>query len=289
MCKRRHPAKGKPLEKAFDSHKPVTRRYDAKCIGTTSTGVHYDMGDYPVTSCEKDTCRGRKTPRRGNRFTDGNAWKRFSKLALVVSLLVVFAAIGRYANDLVFVEDTKRAGFFSVEATTPPSFAVLDQPKATQIAKPPLSALMDAASNALPRSGSPTPALTMDASKISNEAEPQLQDTIALSTSFPMATIAQILSTETVDTSAAPSSAFAYTTKEPSVVSQTPSDLLNAAVVGDSESEGDPRYVHVWIPQSGSRYHAKETCSGMQEPKETTLFDAKQQGFAPCLRCKPPE
>lgn len=47
--------------------------------------------------------------------------------------------------------------------------------------------------------------------------------------------------------------------------------------------------IHVFIPASGSRYHALATCSGMIEPREVTLSVAKAQGLTPCKRCNPPE
>lgn len=47
--------------------------------------------------------------------------------------------------------------------------------------------------------------------------------------------------------------------------------------------------VHVFVPDSGSRYHAIATCSGMVNPKEVTLIEAKGQGFTACKRCNPIE
>ena len=43
----------------------------------------------------------------------------------------------------------------------------------------------------------------------------------------------------------------------------------------------------VWIPQSGSRYHAKSTCSGMKDPVLVEITFAKELGLAPCKRCNP--
>ena len=47
--------------------------------------------------------------------------------------------------------------------------------------------------------------------------------------------------------------------------------------------------VAVWIPQSGSRYHADPTCSGMRDAAQVSLEEAKALGFAACQRCHPPE
>lgn len=45
----------------------------------------------------------------------------------------------------------------------------------------------------------------------------------------------------------------------------------------------------VWVPASGTRYHAISTCSGMKDATELVLQDAKLDGYQPCKRCKPIE
>lgn len=45
----------------------------------------------------------------------------------------------------------------------------------------------------------------------------------------------------------------------------------------------------VWVPANGSRYHTMDSCSGMKEAREVSLSEAKEGGFTPCKRCKPPE
>lgn len=47
--------------------------------------------------------------------------------------------------------------------------------------------------------------------------------------------------------------------------------------------------VQVWIPASGSKYHASATCSGMKTAQETTLTQAQADGYTACKRCKPQE
>lgn len=44
----------------------------------------------------------------------------------------------------------------------------------------------------------------------------------------------------------------------------------------------------VWIPASGTRYHATDTCSGMQSPTQATVLDAVASGLVACQRCNPP-
>lgn len=43
--------------------------------------------------------------------------------------------------------------------------------------------------------------------------------------------------------------------------------------------------VLVWIPQSGSKYHSKSSCSGMKDPTQVSLSEAVSQGYEPCKRC----
>ena len=45
----------------------------------------------------------------------------------------------------------------------------------------------------------------------------------------------------------------------------------------------------VWIPtHGGKRYHIDKSCSGMINPAEVTIGEAKALGFSACGRCKPP-
>ena len=41
----------------------------------------------------------------------------------------------------------------------------------------------------------------------------------------------------------------------------------------------------VWIPKFGSKYHSRAGCSGMDDPVEVTISEAKRRGFTPCKRC----
>lgn len=44
----------------------------------------------------------------------------------------------------------------------------------------------------------------------------------------------------------------------------------------------------VWIPKSGSKYHSKSTCSNMKNPLQVTFPEAKDGGYEPCRKCRPP-
>lgn len=41
----------------------------------------------------------------------------------------------------------------------------------------------------------------------------------------------------------------------------------------------------VWISGSGTKYHSKSTCSGMNGPRKITLKEAKSRGYTACKRC----
>ena len=44
----------------------------------------------------------------------------------------------------------------------------------------------------------------------------------------------------------------------------------------------------VWIPRTGQRYHDSARCSGMKNPSQVTIGEAKERGYTPCGNCKPP-
>lgn len=41
----------------------------------------------------------------------------------------------------------------------------------------------------------------------------------------------------------------------------------------------------VWVPQSGSKYHSKSSCSNMSNPTQITKEEAIKLGYEPCKRC----
>jgi len=41
----------------------------------------------------------------------------------------------------------------------------------------------------------------------------------------------------------------------------------------------------VWIPQSGTKYHSRSSCSNMVNPRRVTLHEATSQGYTACKRC----
>lgn len=53
--------------------------------------------------------------------------------------------------------------------------------------------------------------------------------------------------------------------------------------VTDPEPEGGTNLV--WIPKSGTKYHANSGCSNMKEPSQVTEAEALAMGFTPCKIC----
>ena len=45
----------------------------------------------------------------------------------------------------------------------------------------------------------------------------------------------------------------------------------------------------VWIPKTGSKYHANSYCSNMSNPRQVTLTEAKRKGYTACSKCHPPQ
>lgn len=41
----------------------------------------------------------------------------------------------------------------------------------------------------------------------------------------------------------------------------------------------------VWIVSTGKKYHAKKTCSNMNNPKQVTREEAENKGYEPCKKC----
>ena len=46
-----------------------------------------------------------------------------------------------------------------------------------------------------------------------------------------------------------------------------------------------PATTYVWIPNSGSKYHSRPSCSNMINPTEVTREEAISRGFTKCSRC----
>lgn len=47
----------------------------------------------------------------------------------------------------------------------------------------------------------------------------------------------------------------------------------------------DPESVLVWVSDDGKRYHRKSSCSGMIDPYQVTINEAKNMGRTACGKC----
>lgn len=65
--------------------------------------------------------------------------------------------------------------------------------------------------------------------------------------------------------------------------SQSTSSAKTPDKSSDSSDEGDSDMV--WVSGSGKKYHSKSTCSGMKNPRQISIADAKKRGYTPCKKC----
>ena len=80
------------------------------------------------------------------------------------------------------------------------------------------------------------------------------------------------------------SSSDAVGRQTPTTTSATTTTTTTATTT--TETTTTTEYVEtVWIPQSGSKYHWKSSCSNMENPREVTKEEAIRRGYEPCGRC----
>ncbi len=56
--------------------------------------------------------------------------------------------------------------------------------------------------------------------------------------------------------------------------------IVTSAPTQDAQSSA-----MVWIPQSGQKYHSKQSCSNMKNPSQVTLETAINWGYTACKKC----
>ncbi|MCM1172114.1 MAG: hypothetical protein NC393_08290 [Clostridium sp.] len=95
---------------------------------------------------------------------------------------------------------------------------------------------------------------------------------------------------------------YIYTSSENEILYSLSSDGTLKAYVGDdtetsqntteateavTETEAPTtEYVEmVWIPNTGSKYHSRSSCSNMDNPTQVTRESAESMGYTPCKRC----
>lgn len=74
---------------------------------------------------------------------------------------------------------------------------------------------------------------------------------------------------------------------------QAENDQLSSAVpvaadpapVPAAEEPAEVISVMVWIPRTGSKYHARSSCSNMKNPTEVTKEQAIASGYGQCSKC----
>jgi cell division septation protein DedD len=69
------------------------------------------------------------------------------------------------------------------------------------------------------------------------------------------------------------------------VPTATPEPIATPEPTAAPEPTATPVEEMVWIPQTGSKYHSKASCSNMKDPRQVTLSEAQASGYEPCKRC----
>ena len=59
----------------------------------------------------------------------------------------------------------------------------------------------------------------------------------------------------------------------------------NTSIEPDNTTTDDEKKEMVWIPSTGTKYHSKSTCSGMNSPTQVPIEDAIKQGYTACKKC----
>ena len=59
----------------------------------------------------------------------------------------------------------------------------------------------------------------------------------------------------------------------------------NTTTEPENSTSDDEKIEMVWIPSSGTKYHSKSTCSGMNSPRQIPLEDAIKKGYTACKKC----
>ncbi len=72
--------------------------------------------------------------------------------------------------------------------------------------------------------------------------------------------------------------------KNPEVTTNNSEDNISPEITvpEQADTEGDL----VWVPKNGgTKYHSKQSCSGMKDPIQVTKEHAEENGYTPCKRC----
>lgn len=66
---------------------------------------------------------------------------------------------------------------------------------------------------------------------------------------------------------------------------QAEAEHLAAEQAAQEAITQQPQEEMVWIPASGTKYHSRSNCSGMNNPSEVALAQAQAWGYTPCQKC----
>lgn len=57
------------------------------------------------------------------------------------------------------------------------------------------------------------------------------------------------------------------------------------AIPTQEENQDEENGQMVWIPKTGKKYHSSASCSGMKDPSQVTITQAKNMGYTACKKC----
>lgn len=92
--------------------------------------------------------------------------------------------------------------------------------------------------------------------------------------------VALAIKSHFADKATTASSQTTAVTQSAEASTDTSAEMKPAGAAGTA-SAGDT----VWVSESGSKYHSKSDCSGMEDAKEITLEEAEKDGKTACKRC----
>ena len=121
--------------------------------------------------------------------------------------------------------------------------------------------------------------LELDEYSQTNEISFSTQETAESTTLRPAEkTTTTVRKTTTTKMTTTTAEATVVTTKKPTTKATTKTTIKATTKKPATEAM-------VWIPNSGSKYHRKSTCSGMKNPTKVTLSQAQSMGYTSCSRC----
>ena len=69
------------------------------------------------------------------------------------------------------------------------------------------------------------------------------------------------------------------------VVNETPVESQKIENTQPIQTQESSNSAKVWIPNTGSKYHIRSSCSNMKNPTQVTKEAAENMGYDPCKKC----